>query len=101
MFCDVVSNDARIWGDPSASPFITHPNSLSRISNTISEKYFIAHVNGASASFSYLTRSVGHIVTGKIFTKGLDLGYVGIAFWTLTGVAFLGSLESFILTDHP
>lgn len=64
-------------------------------------KTLLARVNGASASFSCLARSLGPIVAGKIFALGLEQGYAGIAFWTLGVVALIGALESMVLREHP
>ncbi|KAK8034524.1 NACHT and WD domain-containing protein [Apiospora rasikravindrae] len=73
---------------------------LQSIANTASSKDSLARINGASASFSCLSRSLGPIVTGELFTVGLTTGYVGIAFWVLAFVASMGYMESFLLRDH-
>lgn len=69
------------------------------ISATTPRSEFLARVNGASASFSCLARSVGPLATGKLFAVGLDVGYMGIAFWTLSAVASAGAGESWFLED--
>ncbi|KAI0448900.1 major facilitator superfamily domain-containing protein [Xylaria acuta] len=61
---------------------------------------FLARVNGASASFPCLARSAGPLVTGKLFAVGLNVGYVGIEFWTLSAVASAGAVESWFLRDR-
>jgi hypothetical protein len=40
-------------------------------------------------------------VTGKLFSVGLNMGNVGIAFWMLAAVALLGAVEVATLRDHP
>ncbi|KAI0015214.1 major facilitator superfamily domain-containing protein [Xylariomycetidae sp. FL0641] len=70
------------------------------ISDTAPAKVFLARINGAAASFSCLSRSVGPLVTGKLFEVGLHAGYVGMAFWVLGGVALGGAIESLLLRDH-
>ncbi|KAJ3577792.1 hypothetical protein NPX13_g2774 [Xylaria arbuscula] len=70
------------------------------ISDTTPAKEFLARVNGASASTSCLARSIGPLVTGKLFAIGLEIGYVGIAFWILSAIAFLDAVGSWFLRDH-
>ena len=72
-----------------------------RVASVVPGKDVLARVNGASASFACLARSVGPVVTGKLLAVGLDLGYAGIAFWTLGAVALLGMTESLVLRDRP
>ncbi|KAI1408633.1 hypothetical protein F5Y13DRAFT_106556 [Hypoxylon sp. FL1857] len=68
--------------------------------NTAPSRDCLGRINGASASASCLSRSLGPILTGKLFAIGLGIGQVGIAFWTLSAIAFLGLVESFFLRDH-
>ncbi|KAI0383261.1 major facilitator superfamily domain-containing protein [Hypomontagnella monticulosa] len=68
--------------------------------NTASSRDFLARINGASASASCLSRSLGPILTGKLFAIGLGIGQVAIAFWTLSAIALLGFVESFFLKDQ-
>ncbi|KAI8949374.1 major facilitator superfamily domain-containing protein [Xylaria longipes] len=70
------------------------------ISDITPRSEFLARVNGASASFSCFARSLGPLVTGKLFAVGLNVGYVGIAFWALSAVASAGAVESWFLRDH-
>ncbi|KAM7215759.1 protein zinc induced facilitator-LIKE 1 [Rhypophila decipiens] len=73
---------------------------LNRITKTISDKSYLAQVNGAAASLSCLARAMGPIITGKLFEVGEHVGYVGIAFWALGVVAVTGAAESLLLRDH-
>ncbi|KAH7310788.1 major facilitator superfamily domain-containing protein [Stachybotrys elegans] len=70
------------------------------ITNTTADKGDLAFVNGASASFSCLTRSAGPLITGKLFALGLRAGFPFIAFWTLGLVALIEFVESFMLVEH-
>ncbi|EAS30115.3 uncharacterized protein CIMG_08861 [Coccidioides immitis RS] len=62
--------------------------------------FFLARINGVAASFGCLARSIGPLISGRLFKWGIQEGYIGIAFWTLSTVAFIGALESFFLLDH-
>ncbi|KMU86789.1 hypothetical protein CIHG_04578 [Coccidioides immitis H538.4] len=59
-----------------------------------------SRINGVAASFGCLARSIGPLISGRLFKWGIQEGYIGIAFWTLSTVAFIGALESFFLLDH-
>ncbi|KAK4642109.1 hypothetical protein QC761_0081100 [Podospora bellae-mahoneyi] len=54
----------------------------------------------AAASFCCLARSVGPLVTGKVYEVGDRIGYAGLAFWVLAAVAVAGGVESFWLRDQ-
>lgn len=72
-----------------------------RITNTSPSSQALAKINGAAASLGCLARSVGPLLTGKLFALGLREGYLQIPFWTLGAVAVLGGLEALLLKDYP
>ena len=59
----------------------------------------MARVNGAAAAFGCLARSVGPLVSGKLFDVGMKVGYLQIPFWTLGAVALAGAVEAVWLVD--
>ncbi|KAK3376112.1 major facilitator superfamily domain-containing protein [Lasiosphaeria ovina] len=71
------------------------------VTNTAPADGTLARINGAAASLSCLARSVGPLLTGKLFAFGLRLGHLEVAFWTLGAVALLGAIESLFLADCP
>lgn len=73
---------------------------LSRIANTVPERGDLARINGASTSLACLSRSIGPIITGRLYAVGLNAGYVGIPFWLLGGVSSFAFLQSATLKDH-
>ncbi|KAH9907803.1 major facilitator superfamily domain-containing protein [Xylariomycetidae sp. FL2044] len=70
------------------------------ISDTAPARDFLARINGAAASLSCLSRSIGPIVSGKLLEVAFHRGFAGVAFWTLGGVALMGGVESLLLKDH-
>jgi hypothetical protein len=72
-----------------------------RITNTSPSSQALARINGGAAFFGCLARSLGPLLSGKLFAVGLQYGYLQIPFWTLSVVALLGAVESGYLVDHP
>ncbi|KAK3347043.1 major facilitator superfamily domain-containing protein [Lasiosphaeria hispida] len=71
------------------------------ITNTVPSKQALAKINGAAASFGCLARSVGPLLSGKLFDLGVQRGHMEIPFWLLAAVALAGAGESIFLADHP
>ncbi|KAL2263942.1 hypothetical protein VTK26DRAFT_4129 [Humicola hyalothermophila] len=71
------------------------------ITNTSPSSQALARINGAAASFGCLARSVGPLLSGKLFAAGLRSGYLQIPFWALGAVALVGAIVSAFLLDHP
>ncbi|KAK4154548.1 protein zinc induced facilitator-LIKE 1 [Chaetomidium leptoderma] len=70
------------------------------ITSTSPSSQALTRINGAAASFGCLARSVGPLLSGKLFAAGLQSGYLQIPFWTLGAVALVGAVESAFLLDH-
>ncbi|KAK0666751.1 putative permease [Cercophora samala] len=70
------------------------------ITRTTPAEHFLARTNSAAASFGCLARSIGPLITGKVYEVGDEVGYGGLAFWVLAAVAIVGGAESFLLRDH-
>ncbi|KAL2022193.1 hypothetical protein VTK56DRAFT_6022 [Thermocarpiscus australiensis] len=70
------------------------------ITNTSPSRQALARINGAAASLGCLARSVGPLLSGKLFAASLQSGYLQIPFWTLGAVALVGAVESTFLLDH-
>ena len=76
-------------------------NPLARITNTAPSPLHLATINGTAASFGCLARTLGPVISGPMFRLGVNIGYVGLPFWTLGAVAGLGVAVSCVLQDHP
>ena len=74
---------------------------MSRITNTVARQNHLATVNGASAAFSCLARSIGPLATGPLFDWSDEKNSIWVPFWLMSGVSMLGVLEAWLLQDHP
>ncbi|ORX99628.1 major facilitator superfamily domain-containing protein [Clohesyomyces aquaticus] len=69
------------------------------INNCCPHPSVLGTVHGLGQSVSSLTRTFGPIIGGYIFGKGLDMGVVGLAWWTLGCVAIVGSVAARFVRD--
>lgn len=60
------------------------------INNTSPHPSVLGTVHGIGQSVSSLTRTFGPIMFAWAFGKGLDLGIVGLAWWSMSAVAVIG-----------
>jgi len=65
-----------------------------RITNMTPCKTGLAKANGAAASLSCLARSIGPLMTGKLFAFGVATRHLEAPFWALGGVALIGAAQS-------
>lgn len=70
------------------------------IARVAPSKKVLGTINGYGASVATVFRGLGPIVSGLIQDQGLGMGYTGLAWWFLAGVAVFGYLESLCLTDQ-
>ena len=71
-----------------------------RITNTAPTPEDLSAVNGASASFSCLARSIGPLITGPLFDWSNTEGIAGLPFWAMAVVAAMAAIEAWFLKDH-
>ena len=71
-----------------------------RITNTAPSADDLAAINGASASFTCLARSIGPLVTGPLFDWSSERGLVGMPFWAMALIAALAASEALFLREH-
>ncbi|KAF2472476.1 MFS general substrate transporter [Lindgomyces ingoldianus] len=69
------------------------------INNCCPHPSVLGTVHGLGQSVSSLTRTFGPILGGYIFGRGLDIGVVGLAWWTLACVAVVGSVAARFVRD--
>jgi hypothetical protein len=60
------------------------------INNVSPHPSVLGTVHGIGQSVSSLTRTFGPIMFSWIFGKGLDMGVVGLSWWTMAAVAIVG-----------
>jgi hypothetical protein len=74
---------------------------LCRITNTAPSPVHLARINGASASLGCLARTFGPAVSGVLYRWGLQIGCIGLPFWSLSAIMGVGFGVSFLLRDYP
>ena len=62
------------------------------VNNCCPHPSVLGTVHGLGQSVSSATRTVGPILGGWIFGRGLKVGVVGMAWWFIAGVAIIGSI---------
>ena len=65
------------------------------LTNSAPSMLVLGVINGVAASTASLMRAFGPTLSGVIYTAGLNMGYVGLAFWVSGLVSLVGAVESF------
>jgi len=69
------------------------------INNCCPHPSVLGTVHGLGQSVSSATRTVGPVLGGWLFGKGLQVGIVGLAYWCLAGVAIIGAFSAAFVKD--
>lgn len=78
---------------------LAYPSNSILLRNYASSTLDLGVINGVAASTASLSRAVGPTVAGFIYSKGLKMGYTGLAWWAAGLVCLLGALECMWLKD--
>jgi MFS family permease len=70
------------------------------ITNTAPSPFYLATINGVAASCSCLARTAGPATVGALFRVGLDVGNVGVPFWTLGVITVITLGLTVTLREH-
>jgi hypothetical protein len=73
---------------------------VARVTNSAPSRIYLAVINGRAASLGCLARTLGPIISGPLFRLGLEVGYIGLPFWTLGAVASMGLAVSCFADDY-
>ena len=68
------------------------PSAAILVNNCCPHPSVLGTVHGLGQSVSSATRTVGPILGGWIFGRGLKIGVVGMAWWFIAGIAIIGSI---------
>ncbi|KAL2023007.1 hypothetical protein VTK56DRAFT_3917 [Thermocarpiscus australiensis] len=73
---------------------LAYPSNAILITNSAPTTLTLGTINGAAASTASLCRALGPIVSGFLYTMGLETGYSGLSWWVTAlvtiGGAFIG-----------
>lgn len=75
------------------------PSTTILVNNCCPHPSVLGTIHGLGQSCSSLTRTLGPIMFGWLFGKGLDMGMVGLAWWVLACLAVVGSLFGQLLRE--
>lgn len=75
------------------------PCSTILLTNSAASLKVLGTLNGVATSISALGRAAGPALAGIAFTKGVDIGYIVISWWTLALVAAVGAVPVWFLVE--
>ena len=76
---------AQVLGFPSMAILIT---------NSAPSFAVLGLINGIAGSAACLSRAFGPTLSGMLFSWGTSIGYTGIAWWIVAGIALVGAVHS-------
>lgn len=79
----------------------SYPSLTIMLTNWAPSKKVLGTLNGSAASSASLCRTFGPTVAGFIHAQGRNLGYSGLAWWTISLIAGLGFMESLFMRAAP
>lgn len=75
------------------------PCAIILLTNSASSLQHLGTLNGVAVSVSAIGRAAGPAISGFIFSKGLEKGYVIPAWWFLGSVAAIGTVPIWFLVE--
>jgi len=72
---------------------LAYPCNAILLTNAAPSLLVLGTINGIAASTASICRAFGPTITGLIYTQGLELGMVGLAWWANAGVCVLGGIQ--------
>ncbi|KAL7274568.1 hypothetical protein RUND412_002514 [Rhizina undulata] len=78
---------------------LSYPCNAILLTNAVPSLLVLGAVNGMAASTASLCRAFGPTITGLIYSKGLELGVVGLAWWVNAAVCVLGGIECLYMKE--
>lgn len=78
---------------------LSYPSNALLLANSAPSLLVLGAINGVAASAASLCRAFGPTLSGLIASAGASRGYIGLAWWVSAGVAFLGAIECYYMTE--
>lgn len=78
---------------------LAYPCNMILLTNSAPSLLVLGTINGIAASIASLARSFGPTLSGILYSYGLDIGIVGLAWWINAGVAIIGTIQVFWILD--
>lgn len=78
---------------------LAYPSNAILLTNSAPSLLVLGTINGIAASCASLARAISPTVTGMIYSIGLDIDMVGLAWWVNGAVCILGAIQCLGLHD--
>lgn len=78
---------------------LSFPTMQILITNSAPSMLVLGLINGIAASTASLARAFGPTLSGSLFSFGLSIGYVGLAWWIVGAISIVGAVQSFWMTE--
>ncbi|KAH8654744.1 major facilitator superfamily domain-containing protein [Ilyonectria robusta] len=78
---------------------MAYPSNAILLANSAPTKQVLGTINGIAASMASLGRALGPIVSGFLYSLGLQTGYSGLAWWFSGLVTIVGAYLSSLITE--
>lgn len=78
---------------------LAYPTNAILLTNSAPSLLVLGTINGVAASTASIFRAFGPTITGIIYSKGLDLGMVGLAWWVNALVCVIGGIQASWMTE--
>ncbi|KAK4126177.1 MFS general substrate transporter [Parathielavia appendiculata] len=78
---------------------LAYPSNAILITNSAPTTLTLGTINGAAASTASLCRALGPIVSGLLYTMGMESGYSGLSWWVTGLVTIGGALVGMKITE--
>jgi len=76
---------------------LSYPCNTILLTNTAPSLLILGAINGVAASCASLARSFSPTLTGMVYSKGLDINMVGLAWWVNGLVCVLGGAQALLM----
>ena len=78
---------------------LSYPCNMILLTNSAPSLLVLGTINGIAASVASLARSFGPTISGMLYSYGLDIGYVGLAWWINAGICIIGAVQALWILD--
>ncbi|KAF8425609.1 major facilitator superfamily domain-containing protein [Tirmania nivea] len=78
---------------------LSYPCNMILLTNSAPSLLVLGTINGIAASVASLARSFGPTISGMLYSYGLDIGYVGLAWWINAGICVIGAIQALWILD--
>jgi hypothetical protein len=79
---------------------MAYPSNAILTANSAPSQHVLGNINGVAASTASLCRGFGPIISGILYSLGLDRGYSGLAWWCSALVAIGGAMVAIRIPEQ-